>query len=122
MDRRMEGYIFQYSPLLKDEVETTLHTLLPLLQHYNPTAAVESNFHGATLFKRRFMEWNENKQMIVDTMAPYESDYIQEDENLQGFLFDMNQITAEVIAERPTITQFDPHKDDNTVSTLKTND
>ena len=56
MDWRMEGYIFQYSPLLKDEAETTLHTLLPLLQHYNPKAEVESNFHGATLFKCRYME------------------------------------------------------------------
>ena len=49
MDWRMEGYIFQYSPHLKDEVETTLYTLLPHLQHYHPQAEAESNFLGTVI-------------------------------------------------------------------------
>ena len=39
------------------------------------------------------MQWDE-KKMIVDTMALEESKEIQLEENLQGFFFDMKEITA----------------------------
>lgn len=44
MDWQEDGFVFQYSPHLAEEAETTLNTLLPLLTHHFPHADVGSNF------------------------------------------------------------------------------
>ena len=116
----MEGFTFQYSPSLQDEVETTLNTLLPLLHQYYPKADVADNFQSAVVDKCRSMIWDEEKQMIIDTMAPDETEEIETEENLLGFVFDMGG-TDEQLITRPSNPTFQPH-DEDSVSTLRSND
>jgi hypothetical protein len=39
-----EGYIFQYFPKLKAEVECAINTLYPMAQYYFPDAELEDSF------------------------------------------------------------------------------
>ena len=119
LDWRMEGFTFQYAPNLQEEVETTLHTLLPLLHHYYPDADVMSHFLAGTETRCMYMKWDDTKQMIVDTMAPNETEEIESEENLVGFYFDMTGMNDPIT--RPSAPTFQPHENDS-VSTLKSND
>ena len=82
----MEGFTLEYSPSLRDEVETTLNTLLPLLHHHYPKANVVDNFHSAVVDKCRSMICDDEIQMIIDTQAPEETEEIQAEEHLLGFV------------------------------------
>ena len=65
------------------------------------------------------MKWNEEKQMIIGTMSPHDTEKIQAEENLLGFFFDMGEMEDQPTT-RP-ISNFQPH-DEDSISTLKSND
>ena len=62
------------------------------------------------------MEWNEAQQMIIDLNAP-----ISQEEELGGFVFDLDSLRKLQERPKPTPTPFLPH-DEDSVSTLQTND
>ena len=124
-DWRLEGFKLQYAPLLREEAETAINTLLPLLQHMFPTVDVADNFEAEAEIQCQYMQWDESKQMIIDAAAPDETPHITEDENLVGFIFDIN--TKRPGLSRPAetssspIPKFPPH-DDDSISTLHPSD
>ena len=69
------------------------------------------------------MYWDANKDMIVDLLAPEDSEEIGKDEDLGGFVFHMDTVRNDVKRpQRGLITQeVSPHSDDS-VSTLRSKD
>ena len=96
LDWRSEGFTFQFSSSLKEESETAIHTLLPLLSNKFPMVDVESNFDENAVLRCQHMYWDANKLMIVDLLAPEDSEEIGKDEDLGGFVFDMDTVRNDV--------------------------
>ena len=122
LDWRNEGFTFQCSTRMAEEAQTTIHTLLPLLQQQYPDAEVDTNFDENAIFRCQYMTWDEDKQMIVDLLAPEHTTEFGADENLSGFVFDMEAVTNETV--RPiqnTVQDINP-QDDDSVSTFRTYD
>ena len=121
-DWRSEGFKLQYAPSLEEEAETAINTLLPLLKHMFPEVDVADHFEAFTEQRCQYMEWNKEKKMIIDTLAPDETENIEEEENLVGFVFDFGK-TGIRRPDRTESTQnlpipnFPPH-DDDSISTL----
>ena len=118
MDWKKEGFIFQFSANLAEEAETTILTLLPTLEHFYPDVDVRSNFTRQGIERCENMAWDDNRQMIIDTAAPLETEDIDEEENLLGFEFSAQ---AEEDLRRNEAPRFGPHGDDS-ISTLKSKD
>ena len=114
LDWRMDGFTFQYSPQVADEAETTINTLLPLLQHFYPAASVENSFNEETIDRCRHMSWDDDRKMIVDRMIEDETEDLEEEENLVGFTFDKAALDE---LQRPARAPM-PH-DDDSVSTFR---
>ena len=117
MDWKQDGFTFQFSSTMAEEAETTILTLLPLLEHFYPTSNVRANFTKSAVKRFHAMEWDDHKKMIIDTSAPEESAEIEDEENLMGFEF---SATAEEELKRNMPT-FGPN-DEDSVSTLKSKD
>jgi len=119
MDWRQEGFTFQFSPYLRDDAETTINTLLPLLKHYFPEVEVESNFTDDAIERCQYMQWSDEKQMILDGDMEIESANIEAKEELIGFEFSTR---AKQDLQRPT-QQERTHmpEDSDSVSTLRDN-
>ena len=120
LDWKEEGFIFQFSNKLAEEAETTIHTLLPLLQHMYPHAEVHSNFSKSCARRCKDMIWDNDKNMIIDKNEGPETLEIQEEENLVGFEFSEEAVEN---LQRPLNTPktFAP-QDDDSVSTLRSHD
>ena len=56
----------------------------PLLHEQYPEAEVESNFDENAIFRCQHMVWDDEKQMIVDLLAPEDNEEIGTEENLSG--------------------------------------
>ena len=121
LDWRQEGFIFQYSPAAEEEASMTINVLLSLLKHHHPKAEVPSNFTDDEAYRCQSMEWNEAQQMIIDLNAPDETIHISQEEELGGFVFDLDGLRKLQERPKPTPTPFLPH-DEDSVSTLQTND
>ena len=119
----MEGFKFQFAPGLEEEAETAINTMLPLLQHMFPKIDVASYFEADAEVRCQHMEWSIEKQMIVDTVSPDETECITEEETLVGFVVDFSNEKPSTL-KRPIqqdIPTFSPHGDDS-VSTLRPSD
>ena len=121
LDWRQEGFIFQHSPTVEEEASMTINVLLPLLQHLNPEAEVDSNFTTDEEFRCHSMVWNEAQQMIIDQLAPDETMHIAKEEELSGFVFELDGLRNLQERPAPDISNVHPY-DDDSVSTLHTND
>ena len=115
MDWKEDGFIFQYSPQLAKEAETTLNTLLPLLKHHFPDADAGSNFTCQAEERCRSMAWDFEKGMIVDTLT-LETNAMGDDETLVGFEFDA-EVTTELT--RPVTNNNFMPGDADSVSTFQ---
>ena len=113
MDWKCEGFVFQFSSTQAEEAEMTILTLLPLLEHFYPTAEVRSNFTTSAAQRCEHMIWDGDKEMIVDTSTEEETADITEEEDLMGFEF---AAAVEEELQRPTY-RFGPN-DEDSVSTL----
>ena len=87
MDWRQDGFIFQYSKSVEEEAETTIHTLLPILQHFYPNAFVESNFSEDAIERCTGMVWDSINNCVIDPVFHETADFTEE-EALPGFVFD----------------------------------
>ena len=125
LDWRLEGFTLQHSPELVDEVETTITTLLPLLTHLYPDADVPASFTEDAAHKTQSMKWCDKKQMIIDTLSQDETEDITLEENLMGFVFDLEALHKKQSRPSPTSKEkaqtFHP-QDDDSISTLKSMD
>ena len=117
MDWKQEGFIFQFSSTLAEEAETTILTLLPTLQHFYPDCSVASNFTSQAMDRCKTMIWDAEKEMIVDTSMPEETEDIDDEENLLGFEF----LAAVEESFQRAVPQIGPY-DNDSVSTLHTMD
>ena len=123
LDWRSEGFTFQFSPALKEEAETTINTLLPLLTKSFPDADVDSNFDENAIFRCQHMVWDEKRKMVIDLVAPEDSAHIEEEENLAGFIFDIEAVKdAEKRPSTDIPVGISPHADNDSVSTLRSRD
>ena len=90
-----------------------------------PTVDVADHFESETEARCAFMEWDDKKNMIVDNMAPDETEVITADENLVRFTFDVHNKVTSRPTTRPSpqtpIANFPPH-DDDSISTLHPSD
>lgn len=89
LDWKGEGYAFQFSPDMGEEAACIINTLIPYLNHFFPTADVESFFTEDAQKRCETMKFDTNKSEVIDTAAggtAYEFD-IGEDDELGGFSF-----------------------------------
>ena len=121
LDWRQEGFIFQYSPAAEEEASMTINVLLPLLKHHHPKVEVASNFTEDEAYRCQSMAWHEAQQMIIDLQAPDETIHIAQEEELGGFVYDLDGLQKLQERPKPASTTFLPH-DKDSVSTLHTND
>ena len=98
MDWRQDGFIFQYSSANSEEAETTIHTLLTILEHHYPEIDVTEYFSEEAIENNEDMYWDEDRKCAVDSKTN-ETGEFQQDEELPGFIFDqeaLNELNREV--------------------------
>ena len=102
--------------MLKDEAETTMNVLLPLLTHKFPGVEILSNFSKDVEDRCQNMHYDTELQMVIDDSVEHDSNDIEMNEGLYGFDF-----TEEAIAEmeRPPDRTTMPD-DSDSISTLRT--
>ena len=91
MDWRQDGFIFQYSGQHADEAESTVHTLITVLEHYHPEVDVASNFSEEAVENSYDMRWDEAKKCAVDSRYNESSEFLKEEE-LPGFVFEQEAL------------------------------
>jgi hypothetical protein len=124
LDWRGDGYIFQYSPQVKEEAECAIHTLYPLTQHYFPEAELEDSFTSETAERCVGYKYDPVSGTVVDETVGEQLNNI-DDDNLLGFTFDLSAIEDGNEEEhsdemRPSGKNYDryfPH-DNDSVSTF----
>ena len=109
-----------FPPEWKMKLKLLFIPFSPLLHEQYPEVEVESNFDENAIFRCQHMVWDDEKQMIVDLLAPEDNEEIGTEENLSGFYFEIEAVTAAEI--RPNqilpIQGINP-QDDDSVSTLR---
>ena len=98
MDWKQDGFIFQYSKANAEEAETTVRTLLTVLEYYYPEVDVAENFSEEAVEYNSDMYWDEDRKCAVDSHNNETSEF-QKDEQLPGFIFEkevLNELNREV--------------------------
>lgn len=112
LDWKEEGFAFQYPPEFRQEAETTINTLIPIMRHLYPEQDTDSFFNAEALERCRGMSVNPVTGLVEDADAElYEID----DDDMAGFTFNFDPVAAEELM-RPRGTM--PHDDDD-VSTIR---
>ena len=136
LDWKRDGYTFQYSPVLAEEAECMIYTLLPYLRHLHPTnTSLERFFTQGCRDRSEGLIYDIEKGEVIDpnftTIEMEEGLEIVDDENLLGW--DFNHISKKLVsgqentpyreipkeAKETGIQDFrNPHHDNDSVSTF----
>jgi hypothetical protein len=118
LDWRGDGFVFQYSPVVKVEAECTINTLLPLLKHKYPDADLDRLFTSETEHRCEGLTFDESKGAVVDNLVNDHLTFLDE-ENLLGFSFTINPDEPQTPHNEARPSQEQPlYNDSDSVSTL----
>lgn len=112
LDWKEEGHVFQYAPEFRQEAETTISTLIPIMRHLYPEQDTDEFFTDEARERCLGLAVNPNTGLVEDADAEL---YDIEDDDMAGFTFNFDPSAAAELM-RPRVAM--PYDEDD-VSTLR---